>query len=50
MEVRENEEEEVCGWCTERRPNSSGPVTPCHSIYKNAILSLRITKMPLLDL
>jgi len=50
MEVRENEEEEVCAWCMEKRPNYSGPVTPCHSIYKNAIWPQRITKMPLLGL
>ena len=44
MEVGENKEYEVCGWCMENRPNSRGPITPCHSNYKNAILSLRITK------
>ena len=32
MEVGENEEEEVCAWCMEKRPNCSGPVTACHSI------------------
>jgi len=26
------------------------PSPPCHSIYKNAILPLRITKLPLLGL
>jgi len=50
MEVGENEGEKECGCCMEKKPNSRGPITPCHSIYKNAILPLRITKLSLLGL
>jgi len=50
IEVGEEGEEEVCGWCMEKRPNSHGPITPCHNIYKNAILPLKIIKMPVLGL
>jgi len=37
MEVGENGGEEECGCCMEKRPNFRGPISPCHSIYKNAI-------------
>jgi len=47
MEAGGKGEEEVCGWCVEKRPNSHGSITPCNSIYENVILPLKITKMQL---
>jgi len=49
MEAGGNGEEEVCGWCMEKRPNSHSSITPCNNIYTNAILPLKITKMLLLS-
>jgi len=39
-----------CGWVHGKRPNFRGPLKSASIIYKNVILPLRITKMPLLGL
>jgi len=49
-EVGENVEEEECSFLHARRPKTRGPITPATHIYKIAIMSCRITKMPLLGL
>ena len=50
MVVGENVEDEVCGWCMEKKPYSRGHLMSSSIIYKIAIMSCRITKMPLLRL
>jgi len=50
MEFGENMEEEECGCLHARRPNFCGPITLATHIYKNAIMSCIITKMPFLGL
>jgi len=39
-------EDEVCGPSMKKKPNSRGPITLPLIIYKTAIMSCKITKMP----
>jgi len=43
-------EDEVCGWCMEKKPYSCGHLKSASIIYKIAIMSCKITKMSLLGL
>jgi len=42
-----NVEDEVCGSCMNKKPNSRGLITLPLIIYKTTIMSCRIKKMPL---